>query len=257
MTLEQVCLHPWRRAVSKLPLAARLSSPQELRDPVPSRLSLSPIAEEDPYADVRHLPVQTQLDVIFGREKARKAWSRKCAKRALYPTPLVPRRKPLPPPVPQARGVPLPPRITTRIRKPAPSLHVPIRDTQVAYRTGIPASFDFTKRSHAESAAILLPRVTAVIKRLQAIFDRKGLLESLEPHVLLNIQTSADRIEKTADYLHDLSLRCWHPSDFREIEAVTTSIGHIRFKDLKGRFNEVVDRVNRAVLGPDYLAWAV
>ena len=243
-------------------LASRLSSPQfEAR---PHRLSPLPLPEEDPHKECRHLPAVKQLDYILAKERERRRRYREAVKRSQNPPPIVPRRKPLPPDVPLATGLPLARRLSAPaptaapargIKKPRPTGTT--SDIQVGYRTLPP--IDFLLKTHDESKAIVNKPLNATITRLQALFDKKRnsypLIETIEPHLRLGIQEVADRLERVGKHLDDPAYQ-WRSIYFVEINNTCKDLGKVSFKNLAEHYEEIAKKVVDIVVKGDRLNWA-
>lgn len=251
-------------------LASRLSSPQEFVDRCPARLSFDPFADEDPdnYPECRHRPAVEQVDYILAKDKADAARRRRLAKKAANPTPLVPRRKPLPPPIPIAKGLTLRERIARRplaerltsprgppVRKPRLSDFRPHPyEIQCAYRTP-----DFGRKDHEESATLALKKVTATLKRLGALWDPrfKEFLETKVPECdRLALQTFTDRLEAVEKLLANPASHAWISAEFTEIFRVCQRFGSIELTDLKENYAKVCSQINKIFVYGRSLDWA-
>ena len=229
--------------------------------PAPNRLSL-PSAEEDPYKEFRHLPAVAQWDAIEASDRRRQKRSRKLAKLARNPPAIVPRRKPLPPDVPLAQGAPLATRLTTPpprvgIKKPLISrlTHNP-NERQTAIWGGPLALPDFTHKSHAEDAAILRTSAYAVVRRLQALFDRKHLLNTLDYPTKLALQEAVDRFEGLAYFCEDPTRRTWTSVEFYQAHDACKCIGNVPFYSLGKRYLEIVQEIVKLVVYGRKIEWA-
>ena len=223
-------------------LASRLSSPQfEAR---PHRLSPLPLAEEDPHKECRHLPAVKQLDYILAKERERRRRYREAVKRSQNPPPIVPRRKPLPPDVPLATGLPL----ARRLSAPAPTA-APARGIKKPRLTG----------TTSDIQAIVNKPLNATITRLQALFDKKRnsypLIETIEPHLRLGIQEVADRLERVGKHLDDPAYQ-WRSIYFVEINNTCKDLGKVSFKNLAEHYEEIAKKVVDIVVKGDRLNWA-
>ena len=232
-------------------LASRLSSPKELL----KRLSFpSPISSDQDLSEFAirhhkrhgHLPVQEQITRIQEDAKADRL------RRRHKPIPrLVPRRKPLPPPVPHNQPLPpAPPKprepLSARVEERIPTF-VPLALT---IPTPLPT---FARTNPVDILAIVEKKVTAVVKRIQALFDRKNLLEDSPHHLVAALQREADKLEWILEHINHEGVT-WTYAQQRDIDHFCHAFAHIRFEKLKENF----PRILKAVAGLEsfgYLAW--
>ena len=255
-------------------LASRLSSPQEFVDRCPARLSFDPFADEDPdnYPECRHRPAVEQVDYILAKDKADAARRRRLAKQAANPPPLVPRRKPLPPPIPIAKGLTLRERIARRpladrlteplgppVKKPDLSkIRFHPYDTQTARRSA-PDIPDFGRKNHSESIAIVRPKVNTVLTRISALWDPrfKEFLETKVPERdRLALQTFTDRLEAIARFLEAPHSRKWLSVEFHEILRVCKRFELITLANLKKNYATICTEIYEQFVYTRSLDWA-
>ena len=225
-------------------LASRLSSPPG----VYKRLSLpSPPVDQDlPGHSDRHfkrhghLPVQEQITLAL-EDLKRDRLRYRPRKHA----PLVPRRKPLLPPVPQTQFLPPPPLqpVPTTASAPTPdppessfSIHIPL-----IYRIA-PALPAFTRRNTSDTLAIIESKTTAVVRRLQALFDRKRLLEDAPHDQRLALQRVADRLEWILDHIKHEG-NTWEYAQIQSVDNFCHAFAKIQLVKLRENFPRVLKAI--------------
>ncbi|TBU36368.1 hypothetical protein BD309DRAFT_1072156 [Dichomitus squalens] len=135
-----------------------------------------------------HLDVQSQIDCALADDTSDRLRHRHQYRH----TPIVPRRKALPPSVPSTQPLdrPLATRLTT-----LPPPFVPSTPTiPLQYRISAPPLPSFARRDPIDLLAIIGSKVSAVIKRLQAIFDRKDQLLDIPHDHRLALQCIGDKL---------------------------------------------------------------
>ena len=236
-------------------LASRLSSPQELL----SRLSSpSPISSDQDLSEFAirhskrhgHLPVQEQITRALEDDKADRRRRRNQYRQTI---PLGPRRKPLPPSVPLARPLRRdPPKPRTPTPPPPPQRDLDTCFPPLIYRIAPPLPL-FARKNPVDSLAIVETKVTAVIKRIQALFDRKTLLEDSPIDQCLALQRVGDKLEWILDHIHTEG-STWEYSQLRDIDHFCHQFARIRFEGLKTNFRKILKAVvNLESFG--YLYW--
>ncbi|KAI1783209.1 hypothetical protein LXA43DRAFT_1187130 [Ganoderma leucocontextum] len=177
-------------------LASRLSSPQEFY----TRLSLSPIPskEQDLQEFTRrhfkrhgHRPVQDQISCALA-DSAEDRLHYRLREHA----PLVPRRKALPRLIPYTQPLPNEPRVQASTPTLPTAVLPPIPLACRISAAPLPA---FIRTNINDNLAIIEPKVHAILKRLQAVFDRKVLLDELPYDHRLAIQRIGDQLEWISD----------------------------------------------------------
>lgn len=232
-------------------LASRLSSPQEfytrLSSPIPSEeFGLQEFTRRHTKRH-GHLPVQEQISCVL-----EDSLEDRLRYRHKEHAPLVPRRKALPRPVPYTR--PLPP---ARRQAPLPvqpaTSHLP--PIPLACRISAAPLPGFTRINTRDNLAIAESKVHAVIKRIQAVFDRKALLEDLPSDHRLAIQRVGDQLEWLADNINTHG-QDWTRHQQQQVEWFCKEFGKIKFAGLGQNFF----RVANAIVELDkfgYLDWIV
>ena len=205
------------------------------------RLSFSPSLSEDPDLPEfsrrhqkrhGHLDVQSQISHALADGSEDRVHRRRDYRYTL----LVPRRKPLPPPVP----IPRPP-TPTRRRAPTPPPSLPRAPPPIPlqYRISALPLPSFTRRDPSDLLAIIRPKVIAVLKRLQAVFDRKDqLLDAPHDHRLA-LQRIGDKLEWILDNL-DTNGDTWTRSQQQNVDWFCKEFGKIRFNGLGYNFARIV-----------------
>ncbi|TBU36311.1 hypothetical protein BD309DRAFT_1024435 [Dichomitus squalens] len=136
-----------------------------------------------------HLDVQSQIDHALADNTSDRLRHR----RQYRHTPIVPRHKALLPSVPPSQPLnrPLAARLTT-----PPPVFVPSTPTvPLQYRITAPPIPSFAHHDPINLLAIISSKVNAVIKRLQAIFDRKDQLLDIPHDHWLALQHISDRLK--------------------------------------------------------------
>ena len=221
-------------------LASRLSSPPG----VYKRLSLpSPPVDQDlPGHSDRHfkrhghLPVQEQITLAL-EDLKRDRLRYRPRKHA----PLVSRRKPLLPPGPQTQFLPPPPLQPVPTTAPAPT---PIQPAiPLVCRIAAAPLPSFARTNTIDHLAIIESKVQAVIKRIQAVFDRKHLLEDQPAQHQLALQRVGDKLEWVLDNIA-LQGTTWTRSQQQNIDWFCKEFGKIRFEWLGENFYRVVNAIS-------------
>ena len=217
-------------------LASRLSSPQEFY----TRLS-SPIPSEE--FDLQeftlrhtkrhgHLPVQEQISCVL-----EDSLEDRLRYRHREHAPLVPRRKALPRSIPYTK--PLPHVACTQAPTPAPPTAPVLPHIPLECRISAVPLPGFTRVNTHDNLAITESKVHAVLKRLQAVFDRKDqLLDAPHDHRLA-LQRIGDKLEWILDNL-DTSGDTWTRSQQQNVDWFCKEFGKIRFNGLGYNFARIV-----------------
>ena len=233
-------------------LASRLSSPQEFY----TRLS-SPIPSEE--FDLQeftlrhtkrhgHLPVQEQISCVL-----EDSLEDRLRYRHREHAPLVPRRKALPRSIPYTK--PLPRVARTQAPTPAPPPAPVLPHIPLECRISAVPLPGFTRVNTHDNLAIAESKVHAVLKRLQAVFDRKTLLLDIPHDHRLAIQRVGDQLEWISDNITTQGTG-WTRSQQQSIEWFCKEFGKIKFAGLGHNFF----RVTNAIVELDkfgYLDWIV
>ncbi|EJF56276.1 hypothetical protein DICSQDRAFT_71799, partial [Dichomitus squalens LYAD-421 SS1] len=113
----------------------------------------------------------------------------------------------------------------------------------------------FTRRDPVDLLAIISSKVNAVIKRLQAIFDRKDQLLDTPHDRRLALQRIGDRLEWILDNITENGTS-WTRSQQQNIDWFCKEFGKVRFSGLGQNFKRVVKAlVELECFG--YLDWIV
>ena len=233
-------------------LASRLSSPQEFY----TRLS-SPIPSEE--FDLQeftlrhtkrhgHLPVQEQISCVL-----EDSLEDRLRYRHREHAPLVPRHKALPRSIPYTK--PLPRVARTEAPTPAPPTAPVLPHIPLECRISAVPLPGFTRVNIHDNLAIAESKVHAVLKRLQAVFDRKTLLLDIPHDHRLAIQRVGDQLEWISDNITTQGTG-WTRSQQQSIEWFCKEFGKIKFAGLGHNFF----RVTNAIVELDkfgYLDWIV
>ncbi|EJF57504.1 hypothetical protein DICSQDRAFT_173842 [Dichomitus squalens LYAD-421 SS1] len=199
---ETFIIPPHYPSIRLGPTRVYLSSLQETQSPRrPVTSTSSHLDVQSPRRPVTstssHLDVQSQIDHTLADDTSDRLRHR----RQYRHTPIIPRRKALLPSVPPSQPLdrPLAARLTT-----PPPVFVPSDPTvPLQYRISAPPIPSFARRDPIDLLAIVGSKVSAVIKRLQAIFDRKDqLLDILHDHRLA-LQRIGDRLEWILDNIEN------------------------------------------------------
>ncbi|EJF59987.1 hypothetical protein DICSQDRAFT_171474 [Dichomitus squalens LYAD-421 SS1] len=187
-----------------------------------------------------HLDVQSQIDHALADDTSDHLRHR----RQYRHTPIVPRRKALLPSVPPSQPLnrPLAARLTT-----PPPVFVPSTPTvPLQYRISAPPIPSFARRDPIDLLAIVGSKVSAVIKRLQAIFDRKDQLLDIPHDHQLALQRIGDRLEWILDNRLEWILdniengSSWTRSQQQNIDWFCKEFGKVKFSGLGQNFERIV-----------------
>ncbi|EJF55257.1 hypothetical protein DICSQDRAFT_74882, partial [Dichomitus squalens LYAD-421 SS1] len=96
----------------------------------------------------------------------------------------------------------------------------------------------FARRDPIDLVAIVGSKVSAVIKRLQAIFDRKDQLLDIPHDHRLALQRIGDRLEWILDNIENGS--SWTRSQQQNIDWFCKEFGKVKFSGLGQNFERVV-----------------
>ena len=236
-------------------LASRLSSPQELL----SRLSSPSIISSDQdlegfterhFKRHGHLSVQEQITHALEDDKADRRRRRNRYQKTL---PLLPRQKPLPPSIPATRPLrPDPPKPRAPTPPPPPADPLDTCFPPLIYRIAPPLPV-FARKNTVDTLAIIETKINAVVKRIQALFDRKCLLEGSPGDQALALQRVGDKLEWILDHIkHEGST--WSYTHQRDIDRFCHAFAQIHFVGLKRNFRRILKAVAE-LESHGYLDW--
>ncbi|EJF61710.1 hypothetical protein DICSQDRAFT_169725 [Dichomitus squalens LYAD-421 SS1] len=129
--------------------------------------------------------------------------------------------------------------LAARLTTPPPVFVPSISTVPLQYRITAPSLPSFARRDPVDLLAIISSKVNAVIKRLQAIFDRKDqLLDTPHDHRLA-LQRIGDRLEWILDNITENGTS-WTRSQQQNIDWFCKEFGKVRFSGLGQNFERVV-----------------
>ncbi|EJF63986.1 hypothetical protein DICSQDRAFT_55295, partial [Dichomitus squalens LYAD-421 SS1] len=125
-----------------------------------------------------------------------------------------------------------------RLTTPPPVVVPSTPTVPLQYRISAPPIPSFARRDPIDLVAIVGSKVSAVIKRLQAIFHRKDQLLNIPHDQRLALQRIGDRLEWILDNIENGS--SWTRSQQQNIDWFCKEFGKVKFSGLGQNFERVV-----------------
>ncbi|TBU36861.1 hypothetical protein BD309DRAFT_1024003 [Dichomitus squalens] len=133
---------------------------------------------------------------------------------------------------------PLDRQLATRLTTPPPPFVPSTPTIPLQYHISAPPLPSFARRDPIDLLAIVGSKVSAVIKRLQAIFDCKDQLLDIPHDHRLALQRISDKLEWILDNIKNGSL--WTRSQQQNIDWFCKEFGKVKFSGLGQNFERVV-----------------
>ncbi|EJF55709.1 hypothetical protein DICSQDRAFT_175611 [Dichomitus squalens LYAD-421 SS1] len=179
-----------------------------------------------------HLDIQSQIDHTLADDTSDHLPHR----RQYWHTPIVPRRKVLPPSIPSSQPLDRP--LAARLTTPPPVLLPSIPTIPLQCCIAAPPLPSFAHRDPIDLITIIGSKVNAIIKRLQAIFDHKDQLLDIPHNHQLALQRISDRLEWILDNIENGS--SWTRSQQQNIDWFCKEFGKVKFSGLGQNFEHIV-----------------
>ncbi|EJF55601.1 hypothetical protein DICSQDRAFT_73369, partial [Dichomitus squalens LYAD-421 SS1] len=128
--------------------------------------------------------------------------------------------------------------LAARLTTPPPVVVPSTPTVPLQYHISAPPIPSFARRDPIDLVAIVGSKVSAVIKRLQAIFDRKDQLLDIPHDHRLALQRIGDRLEWILDNIENGS--SWTCSQQQNIDWFCKEFGKVKFSGLGQNFERVV-----------------
>lgn len=201
------------------------------------------------------LPVDQVIDLILADEEIRKERERRLRTIPPPPPPVVPRRKPLQPPVPST--VPLTRRELVDRITPRPAT-IPLKDRITRPPTFIPPTqshpigIDFEKVSPKDLDAIFYSRLFATCRRITALLEYNDFLLALPKDQYRSLERLVDNITWARKNTKDA--HTWSKQEKDSLRWGCHSIGNVSFHSLKKRLEEITKQLIEVENG-GYFDW--
>jgi hypothetical protein len=190
------------------------------------------------FTEHGHLQIREQIQAIFNEERIKRENLRRQRKRLPL---IVPRRKPLPPPIPLAQ-----PSLHLLPKKPDPPvIPLAVRLTKPPPLEPLPLSqrIDINFKKADDVTAIFDRQISATIKRVKVLFnkDNEKRFYSLPHDTRLSLEKLADQLDVLSERYRE-----FHTLPFAEklnIRSGLHLIGDISFTALGPRFSKITSQV--------------
>ncbi|TBU48741.1 hypothetical protein BD309DRAFT_853373, partial [Dichomitus squalens] len=180
-----------------------------------------------------HLDIQSQIDCALADDTSDRLHHR----RQYRHNPIIPRCKALPPSVPSTQPLDKP--LASHRTTPPPVFVPSVPTVPLQYRISAPPLLSFTRHDPINLLTIVSSKVSVIIKRLQAIFDRKGQLLDIPHNHRLALQRIGDKLEWILDNITENG-SSWTRSQQQNIDWFCKEFGKVRFSGLGQNFECVV-----------------